>query len=934
MPPNRAWALPTLAATTAAVAALWVLTGTAAVSPLPIRAWVGSIDATAVADDTFYMAGGVLPVIEDPGPVQLRDRATGDVIPAIAPLPFAFVYNLLSDPGGGVYLFADFIRLARLGPDGQLDPGFQPSVHGVPIATGGRRLVVARPSPSPGLQIVDRDTGATLGGTIAAGSVLSWTAPGDGTVVAIVGSDLVRVDIASGSVLWSEAVLGPSTRRTALAASGPYTFLAVDHDLYRVDRETGARTRVLRVFPACSEGCSTGIEWLVLNGNRLMITGDFFMTPAQNFLVIDADSGAFVRTSYPQGAWRIQRAYAGGDRVYITGSNDRPLGALDAATFELLDWNPGAGMGPSDLVVAGPYLITAGNGAGRVVSRTGSAAVRLTDGAPTAWQPDIDFIPAEMVAGGGKVFVAGYRCPTPSCFPPVFEPRLAQYDAATGQRLAGWAPVTDARISAMALSGSRLFVGGGFTTVDGAPRSCLASFDVSGATPRLEAWAPEVSCSATLFEPGITAILPSPAGIFVSGRFTQAAGQARRYLALLDSATGALNPWNLITDPATYPTVPVSLAIQGSLLVVGGPAVAGRAPAVFDIDQQQPLAAGPDNTSRPGTSAAIVDTEIALMTGESLDLLTGRLIATRLPRDLTTHLDVLVARSGIVQGLRYYPRLDLPDSPQNLRASVSGFEVRLSWSPPATGTPLGYALEAAAAPDFAAAVSIDAGSGLSFSTVAPAGRYYVRVRARGTGGLGRPSNVVVVAPGPAGCVEPPAPPTGPTSVVSGLAFTLSWSPPVSGGPVANYEVRAGFDPANLTLASFLLPAMPSFAASGPPGVYYWAVRAMNACGASALTAPVMVTLRTLQPPTNLRATVGPDRTVTLTWDPPAEEPLPSGYQVEAGSAPGRGDLATLVVSAPTLTAANVPRGVYYVHVHSMLGSTVSGPTNSIVVTVP
>ncbi|MEZ5283852.1 MAG: PQQ-binding-like beta-propeller repeat protein [Vicinamibacterales bacterium] len=934
-----------LRATRALALAILILVGgltvVADIARVPYRAWVGS-GVTAVDGDTLYMARmagpGVGPA-EDPGVIVVWDRATGTRVRTVDPLPYDYVYNMLGDPNGGVYVYADFATLARIGSDGRLDPVFHPAIYGVPLGVGGGRLAVARKGTVQGLQLVDRTTGATASDIILPGNVSAWAAPGDGTLLAIVGPFLIRLDIASGNVLWSATVAGPSTRTTALAASGPYTYLAVDLDVYRVDRQTGARTLALHAASPCGEGCPAGISRLTLNRNRLVITGDFAALSANSFLVLDADSGAAVRTTYPEGAWRIGATYAGGDRVYITGSNDRPVGALDATTFDLLDWGPDVVGTPSDMVVAGPYLIAAGRGLGPLISPTGSAAVRLSDGTPTGWQPSIDFRPETMVAGGGKVFAAGFACPTGFCLPlPPDSARLAQFDAATGERQATWAPVLDSTVSAMALAGSRLFVGGGFSTIDGQARSCLASFDVSGPTPVLESWAPLVSCTA-MFPAGdpftISAILPSPSGVFVTGRFTQVAGEPRQYVALIDPATGALDPWNLIADPASYTTVPVSLAMQGSLLVVGGAAVAGRAPAVFDVTTQQPLAAGPENAAYPGTFAAVIDSEIVLATGEILDLATGRLLGTRSPRNLVGR-PVLVASSGIVDGLRYFPRLVLPSSPANLHASVQGHLVQLSWEASDAGPALGYTLEASATPDFTAPTTIDVGTALEYATTAPAGQYFVRVLARGTFGTSAPSNVVFVAPGPAGCTEPPGAPTDPLSVASARSFVLSWTAAATGGPVARYDLRAGTDPSDLTLAAFVLPG-PSFAASAPAGTYYWSVRALNACGASAFTPAAMVTLyapESVQPPTNLRATVASDRSVTLEWDGPAAAPTPDGYRLEAGSSPGAGNLAAFVTSGPALAVANVPAGTYYVQVRSRLAGALSAPSPPVEVVVP
>lgn len=763
----------------------------------------------------------------------------------------------------------------------------------------------------------------------------SWASLDDGTLLVSLDAALVRIDAASGAIRWRRRTGGPM----GLVAATGRAFAAVGLDLDRIDIDTGTPTRVLSVTPTCSEGCFSGIESLTLIGDRLMVTGSF-TGPGEGFLVLDVNSGAILRTAYPAGIYAIRRGLVVGSRIYVITGSTRPLAALDADSFDLLDWRPPILGAPSDLVAVGPYLVTAGGYGGQVLPRTGGAAIRLPDGTLTGFQPSLGFtIATSMATAPGKVFIAGYQCfTTRYCFAnETGEPVLGQYDAATGARTVGWAPSLNGRIGAMAVSGSRLFVGGGFSAIDGVPRSCLASFDISGPVPVLEPWAPDVACTREIWDPNtISALLPSASGVFVAGRFDAVGGQPRRYLALVDASTGAVDPWNLITDAAAYHTVPVSLAVQGSLLVVGGPVVAGRAPAVFDVTQRMPVPAGPGNEVRAQAQAVFFDTEIVLATGESMDPATGRI--TDSARTFMGPGQVIAATSGIVHNLHYFPRVTIPGEPRSLRATVTGYSVQLQWEPPASGggsvgAPLGYTLEVAATPAFTGASSFTLGTALSYSAVAPAGHYYLRIRARGTGGVGPPSNPVFVAPGPLGCSLPPVAPQNPQSATSGLAFTWSWTQP-AGDAVESYDLRVGTTPTDLSLAAVRLPPVPTFSASGPPGQYYWSVRATNGCGVSEFSPPVMVRLQSVQAPTGLRSTVSIDRTVTLEWTPPADGPTPSGYVVEAGSAPGLADLASLATAGSPLVVPGVPAGTYFVQVRSRLGGDVSASSQPTTVVVP
>ena len=138
------------------------------------------------------------------------------------------------------------------------------------------------------------------------------------------------------------------------------------------------------------------------------------------------------------------------------------------------------------------------------------------------------------------------------------------------------------------------------------------------------------------------------------------------------------------------------------------------------------------------------------------------------------------------------------------------------------------------------------------------------------------------------------------------------------------------------LANVSVGYVTAFAASGPPGVYYVRTRAQNACGTSAPSNEVVVTLgapvHVPQPPTDLFATVV-GRNVVIQWTPPTSGGLPSGYQLEAGYDLGLANAAVIPTVAPILGAANVPPATYYVRVRSLNSAGLSAPTSDILLTV-
>ena len=82
-----------------------------------------------------------------------------------------------------------------------------------------------------------------------------------------------------------------------------------------------------------------------------------------------------------------------------------------------------------------------------------------------------------------------------------------------------------------------------------------------------------------------------------------------------------------------------------------------------------------------------------------------------------------------------------PASPQ----AGAGSDVNLLWFAPPTGPrPTGYVIEAGSAPGLADLASLQVGPVTSFSTTAPPGIYYVRVRAVNARGASQPSNEIIV----------------------------------------------------------------------------------------------------------------------------------------------------------------------------------------------
>lgn len=182
-----------------------------------------------------------------------------------------------------------------------------------------------------------------------------------------------------------------------------------------------------------------------------------------------------------------------------------------------------------------------------------------------------------------------------------------------------------------------------------------------------------------------------------------------------------------------------------------------------------------------------------------------------------------------------------PGPPTNLTFGVNGNTLSLSWQPPTTGGPASdYLLEAGSASGLANIASGVAfgGTGLNVPGV-PAGRYFIRVRARNAAGISAPSNEADVTVGPS-CTLPTAPLSF-TATKNGLTVTVSWSAPSAGVPSA-YILQAGSSSGAANLFNGSVGLTTPVSAQAPPGTYFLRVLATNACGTGPASSEAAITV--------------------------------------------------------------------------------------------
>jgi hypothetical protein len=162
-----------------------------------------------------------------------------------------------------------------------------------------------------------------------------------------------------------------------------------------------------------------------------------------------------------------------------------------------------------------------------------------------------------------------------------------------------------------------------------------------------------------------------------------------------------------------------------------------------------------------------------------------------------------------------------PGAPTGLTSSVVNLSITLSWTAATGCAATGYVLSAGTGPGLGNVAAVPVGNALSFSAIAPAGTYYVRVTAMNAFGSSAPSNevVLVVGGGPA----PGAGPLPPLGTMTAVIDGVPWSGTINVASIAtgnHLVVSATPDPSRpgIDVLTFSTPAQVGTQTIGAPGV--------------------------------------------------------------------------------------------------------------------
>jgi trimeric autotransporter adhesin len=243
------------------------------------------------------------------------------------------------------------------------------------------------------------------------------------------------------------------------------------------------------------------------------------------------------------------------------------------------------------------------------VARNRAAAIDAATGQLLAWNPDVNGEVRALAAAGQRVYLGG-------SFTRVggqTRRRLAAVDAGSGAPT-GWNPEVSAKVNALATDGSTVWLGGTFTSVGGSSRLRLAA--VSATTAAVTAFRADIDGEAEGSGPYVNALALRGSELYVAGAFARIGGVARTVSARVDAVSGAVGGWR----PATrYTATAIAVAPDGSRVYVGGRGPGGYVAAFMATTGATVWSHNPD-----GDVQALTATTADVYVGGHFDAVAGR----------------------------------------------------------------------------------------------------------------------------------------------------------------------------------------------------------------------------------------------------------------------------------------------------------------------
>ena len=386
-----------------------------------------------------------------------------------------------------------------------------------------------------------------VGNTLYIGGAFDYIGPPTGTFGIVDATDATQ---------WNTtARLLPSTQAVVADGMGGWFALPAEASLFGTP--AGGATAVTHILPSGIDHNWTPppvsggtIIQIAVDGSRLYLAGNFTAVGGvrrSGLAALDTATGALLPfVTVLSAPTVLPSLIANGGVVYLAGaSTSTGFAVLDGATGAAVPFaTPLGGVAGSIRAASGARVYAGGVCAPQVATPTVCAYDRAGVPLPT-WTPPVSVLTlSDLTVTATTVYV---RSGTGAA-------ELRAFDAATGAVVPTWTmPSFTGGVRTMTVAGSTLYVVGSFTEVNGQPRARVAALDAT--TGALLPWAPLAGGS-------VTAIAVAQGRVAIGGQFSSVGGIARKYLAGIDLTTGL--PVNTVPPVAG----PISAIVASGDLVV------------------------------------------------------------------------------------------------------------------------------------------------------------------------------------------------------------------------------------------------------------------------------------------------------------------------------------------------------------------------------